>query len=88
VKDRVVVSEQDQRNLRLRADFAHHRENRRQRRARAQPARQSALVGRSVGHRIGKRHAQLDQVGAASLELEHQPPRRIHIWIACHDERN
>ena len=76
VKDRVVVAEQDHRNLRLLC--AARPPSTRiagQRRARGEAARGGALIGRPVGHRIGKRHAQFDQIRAARFQFEHQAPR-------------
>ena len=47
-----------------------------------------ALIGGSVGHRIGKRHAQLDDIRAARFELAHQRRRGIEIGISGDDEWN
>ena len=51
---------------------AHHLEHARQRGAAGERAQAGALDHRAVGERIGERHAELDDVGAALRRLDHQ----------------
>ena len=50
---------------------------------------QGALTGqldrRAIGHRIGKRHAEFDNVGTGRRQSLHDRQRRLEIRIACHE---
>jgi hypothetical protein len=48
----------------------------------------SALDRGAVGHRIGKRHAELDDVGAARHQGAHQRQAGIRVRVARGDEGN
>src|SRR5262249_47367785 len=43
---------------------------------------------RSVSHRIGKRHAELDDIGAGAGQSKEDGTRRLVVRIACGDERH
>jgi hypothetical protein len=63
-KERVVVAEEDERNGGLAAQLGDQLEHARQRRACGERPARRALEDRSVGHRVGERHAELDRVRA------------------------
>ena len=88
MRDRVEIAEENQRNLRLFANIGDHRENSRERAAAGQPACGGALIGGTVGHRIGKGHTQFDQIGAARFQFQNQTPRDIEVGIAGDDVGN
>src|SRR6185312_2779645 len=48
----------------------------------------SALDDRPIGHRIGKRHAELDDVGARLYEAVDNRARHRQRWITCGHVRN
>ena len=47
-----------------------------------------ALDGRPVGHRIGKRHAELDDVGAARHQRPHQRQGLVGMRVTRGNERD
>ena len=64
------------------ADFRRDSEHARQRRAGLERALAGALDHGSIGDRVGKRHAQLDQVRAAAHQRFHQRGRAVRRGIA------
>jgi hypothetical protein len=51
-------------------------------------ARSAERCSRAVRHRIRERHAELDQVGAASARGAQELARAVEVGIAGHDERD
>ena len=64
-QQRVEVAHEDDRGVRVRgAEFGDHAERAGQRRAGEQAAAAGGLDGGAIGHRVGERHADLNEVGA------------------------
>ncbi|MNG02378.1 hypothetical protein D3C84_854040 [compost metagenome] len=85
--DRVVVAHQhDRRGLVVDAELANHLQGFRQGLASLQGTQGRQLDGHAVGHRIGERHAQLDDVGASSRQAFENRQRGIVARVAGGDE--
>ncbi len=82
LEHRVVVGQQHDRRAHVGAHGFHQLEDADQRRAAGQRALSGALDDGAVGERIGERHAQLDDVGATTLGLHHQPARGLQRGVA------
>src|SRR5665213_4573815 len=71
--DRIVIAHQhDRRGIVLVAEAPQRRQNLRQIRARFERTQRRGLDRRAVRHRIGERHADLDQIGAGLGQLRQQ----------------
>ena len=87
--DRVEVTHQDDRGVAIfSAEGAHHLERAGQRRAGLEPAQPSGLDDRAVGHRVGERHADLDQVGACRRHAPQDRQRGRPVWVERFQERD
>ena len=87
--DRVGVAHEDHGRGRIaRAKIAHHGEHVGQAHALRQRALAGTLDHRPVGHRIGKRNAELDDVGAIGDQRFHDAARRGERRVASRDERD
>ena len=85
--DRIVVAHQHDRRLAVGlAEGGDHAQRAAQRLAGAQRALRRRLDRRTVGHRIGERHAELDQVGARRRQPAQDVHRGAEIGIAGGDE--
>src|SRR5262249_51407566 len=67
-------------------EFAHQTDHLRQGRAGRKRAQIRRLVDGPVGHRIGKRDAELDDVSACRRQLLEQRKRSAHIGVARRNE--
>ena len=63
-----------------------HLKRRAQRLSGFQGAQAGGLDGRAVGHRIGERHAELDDVRAGRWESAQDLEGRVGVGISRHDE--
>ena len=79
---RIEIGEQQQRNLGALADLRRDLEHASQRRARLERALAALLDHRPIGDRIGERHAEFDQVGAAAHQRLDQRGRALGRGVA------
>jgi hypothetical protein len=85
--DRIGVAHQHHRRRGvLAAEFGHQRQHPAQAHAVCQRTFRSALDRRSIRHRIGKRHAKFNDVGAARNQCPHQRQSQIGMRVAGGDE--
>jgi hypothetical protein len=86
-EDRVVVAHQHQRRaLVAGAEFAHHLQGLGQRLLGPQRADIGELDGRTVGHRVGEGHAQLDHVGAGVRQALENLQGSLVVGVTGGDE--
>jgi hypothetical protein len=87
--DGIVVAEEDERRvLVVPAERAHEIERLVHLVARLERSQRGGLDRRAVGHGIGERHAELDQIGTGSRQAEQDLLRRGVVRIAGRDERH
>ena len=84
--ERIEVAEQHERHARLRA--RHELEQPVEVHAALERALRARLDDRAVGHRIGERQAELDDVGAGVLQRVHQVDGALDVGVAGGDVRN
>ena len=81
--DRIVIAHEDERRRHVvGAEVAHQIERQAQRHARLQRAQAGGLDRRAVGHRIGERHADLDEIGAGFRQPLDEARRGRAVGIA------
>ena len=86
-QDRVEIAHQyDRGGIIVGAEIAHHRQGARDGSAGAQRAQAGGLDDRAVRHRVGERHADLDQVGARAGHAAQDGHGGGGIGVPCLEE--
>src|SRR5690606_31053701 len=84
--DGIVIAHHDnRRGIVLTAEFFRHFERAGQCLAALERAQTGSLDSGSIGHRIGERHAELDNVGSGLGQRLHDRQRCLEIGIATHE---